>query len=213
MSRRSTRHGWPRILLLASLGAGLGACGGGTTVSRTDAPEEAVYPAEATSRYARALGFMDAGDDARAVAEFERVIESYPDYAGPHVNLGIIHRRNDRPDAAMLALERAVALCSGCAVAYNQLGIQQREQGRFAEAEQSYLAAIEANPDYALAYFNLGVLYDLYQGRPDLALQYYEAYRQRRRPEAIEQNDVVDKWIIDLRRRVGEPGKAAEAAS
>ena len=113
----------------------------------------------------------------------------------------------------MLALRRAVELCSGCAAAYNQLGIQQREEGRFAEAEQSYLAAIAANPDYALAYYNLGVLYGLYQGRPDLALQYYEAYKERRRPEAVEQNDVVDKWIIDLRRRVGEPGQAAGSSS
>lgn len=201
-----------RATIFALLASLLVACGGSKVATRADGEQAVVdYPTDATSRYARALGFMDAGDDARAITEFERVIDAYPDYAGPHVNLGIIHRRNGRPDAAMLALQRAVEICTGCAAAYNQLGILEREQGRFDDAEQAYLAAIEADPGYPLAYFNLGVLYDLYQGRPDLALQYYESYKLRRRPDATEQKDVVDKWIIDLRRRVGEPPKAAEA--
>lgn len=212
MSRHWINHcGRPLGLML--LAGALAACGGSKPVTPPGDEGVAVaYPSDATSRYERALGYMDAGDDARAVVEFERVIEAYPDFAGPHVNLGIIHDRNGRPDEAMLALQRAIEVCSGCAVAYNQLGILQRRQGRFQDAEQSYLAAIAANPDYALAYFNLGVLYDLYQGRPDLALQNYEAYKARRRPESIEQKDVVDTWIIDLRRRVGEPQKTAEVA-
>jgi tetratricopeptide (TPR) repeat protein len=207
--RRSTRrfglHPWAAICIALAVSG----CGGGARLDRHAADSEAAYPADATSRYARALGYMDAGDDARAVAEFERIIATYPEYAGPHVNLGIIHERNGRPDAALSALQRAVEICSGCAAAYNQLGILQRRQGRFGEAEQAYLAAIESDPGYALAYFNLGVLYDLYQGRPELALQYYEAYQSRRRPVAEDQRDAVDNWIIDLRRRVGEPQKAA----
>ena len=194
-------------LLLLS---GLAACGG--SLPRAEVTPNAVaaqYPAAVTSRYARALGYMDAGDDEHAVQEFEHVIEGYPEYAGPYINLGIIHQRNSRPDAAMLALQRAITVCSDCAAAYNQLGIVQRERGEFAAAEKSYLAAIAADSGYALAYFNLGVLYDLYQDRPDLALQYYESFTERRRPEAVENKDVVDKWIIDLRRRTGEPQRAA----
>jgi len=202
-----------RAIVCVLLVATLAACGGSKVTTRDDGEQAAAveYPSDASQQFARALGYMDAGDDARAIAEFERVIDAYPDFAGPHVNLGIIHRRNGRPDAAMLALQRAVEICSGCAAAYNQLGILEREHGRFGEAEQAYLAAIAADPDYALAYFNLGVLYDLYQGREELALQYYEAYKARRRPVATDKKDIVDKWIIDLRRRVGEPPKAAEA--
>jgi tetratricopeptide (TPR) repeat protein len=192
---------------------GLTACVGSGTGSRSGADINAVFPADATSRYARALGLMDAGKDARAIEEFERITEQYPDYAGPYVNIGIIHGRNARPDAAMLALQHAVETCSGCAATYNQLGIEHRRQGRFEDAEQAYLRAIDANGDYALAYFNLGVLYDLYLGRPDLALQYYEGYQSRRRPAAVDQKDVVDTWIIDLRRRVGKPQQAAKVQS
>ena len=164
------------------------------------------YPAGTTTRYARALGYMDAGEDERALVELENFRERYPDYAGPLVNLGIIHGRNGRPDAAIAALRRAVSICTECAAAYNQMGIVQRQEGNFETAETAYLQAIKADPNYALAYYNLGVLYDLYQGRPDLALKYYRGYVERK-PDS-NGKDVVDKWIIDLQRRVGQSENA-----
>ena len=170
---------------------------------------ESAYPAAATNGYARALGYMDAGDDSRAIQELEKLLAAYPEFAGPSVNLGIIHGRNGRPDAAEEALRRAVIVCSSCAAAYNQLGILQREQGRFSEAEQSYLNSIAADPEYPLAYFNLAVLYDLYQGRSELALSYYQDYLKRQ-PDA-QGNDLVNKWIIDLQRRVGKLERTAGA--
>ena len=127
MSRRSTDKGLARMPLLALLAAVLIGCGGGKIVQEDDGLA-LEYPVDATTRYSRALGFMDAGDDARATIEFEKLIETYPDYSGPYVNLGIIHNRNGRPDAAMVALQRAVEICSGCAAAYNQLGGQQSQE-------------------------------------------------------------------------------------
>jgi lipoprotein NlpI len=212
LSRRWIDNSLLRAVTIALLITSLAGCAG-SVVSTQNADVETVYPGDATTRYARALGYMDAGDDPRATVEFERVIDAYPDYAGPYVNLGIIHSRNGRTDVALVVLQRAIEVCSGCAAAYNQLGILHRQEGRFDDAEYAYLAAIDADPDYALAYFNLGVLYDLYSGRPDLALQYYEAYRDRQRPTATDKKDVVDTWIIDLRRRVGKPQQAAEASS
>lgn len=167
------------------------------------------YSSSVTNRYARALGYMDAGDDSRAQREFEAFGEAYPDYAGAHVNLGIIHDRNGRPDAAEAAFRRAVTVCAECASAYNHLGITQRHKGLFDDAEKSYLRAIEADADYPLAYYNLGVLYDLYRGRPDLALQYYEAYVERETATADLKD--VRMWIIDLRRRVAQPQRAASS--
>jgi len=186
----------------------LAACGF-TSVSEIQQADDTAtpYPAAATNSFARALGYMDAGDDSRAIQELEKLLAAYPEFAGPSVNLGIIHGRNGRPDAAEEALRRAVGVCSSCASAYNQLGILQREQGRFSEAEQSYLNAIGADPNYALAYFNLAVLYDLYQGRSELALRYYQDYLIRKPDE--QGNDVVNKWIIDLQRRVDKPERTA----
>ena len=167
------------------------------------------YSSTVTNRYARALGYMDAGNDSRAQSELEAFGESYPGFAGAQVNLGIIYGRSGRPDAAEAAFRRAVTVCSECASAYNHLGITQRQKGSFDDAEKSYLLAIKSDPQYGLAYYNLGVLYDLYRGRPDLALQYYEAYVEREADAA--EAEIVRKWIIDLRRRVGEPRRAANS--
>ncbi len=194
-----------RIVLMA-LATLLGACGMVGSGSMLAGDE---YSSTVTNRYARALGYMDAGDDSRAQTEFEAFGKSYPDYAGAHVNLGIIHGRNGRPDAAEAAFRRAVSICAECASAYNHLGISQRQKGLFDEAEQYYQRAINADPNYALAYYNLGVLYDLYRGRPDLALQYYEAYVEHE--VNVANIKEVRMWIIDLKRRVGDPQRAAQS--
>jgi tetratricopeptide (TPR) repeat protein len=82
-----------------------------------------------------------------------------------------------------------------------------RQQGRFTDAEQAYLRAIELQPDYAPAYYNLAVLYELYIPRPELALQNYERYLQVGGEEGASAD--VAKWVADLRRRVGTTAKTA----
>ena len=193
------------VLSLATLG-GCGTFGSKNySVSGADGKS---YPVAATNRYSRALGYMDAGDDVQAVREFESFGTQYPEYSGPLVNLGILYSRNGRPDAAMAALERAIKICRTCAAANNELGILQRQQGRFADAEQSYLRAIEADPGYRLAYFNLGVLHDLYNGRPDLALEFYGRYLEHEQDP--ESRKLVEMWVADLTRRMGDTQRTAK---
>ena len=69
-------------------------------------------------------------------------------------------------------------MCTSCAPVWNGLGVLHRQQGQFSEAEQAYLQAIELDPGYALAYYNLAVLYDLYMQRPELALAELSAIPQ-----------------------------------
>ena len=59
---------------------------------------------------------------------------------------------------------RRWTLAPANAVAGNELGIVERKLGKFAEAEAAYQRAIAAEPNYAPAHLNLGVLYDLYLG-------------------------------------------------
>ena len=82
-----------------------------------------------------------------------------------------------------------------------------REDGKFAEAEAAYRRALEADPEHSLAHYNLGVLLDLYLRRTAEALEHYEAYQA----SLDEPNETVARWIVDLRRRVGN-GNAARVA-
>ncbi|UCG71945.1 MAG: tetratricopeptide repeat protein [Chromatiales bacterium] len=195
---------------MLALTVALGGCAGNkaTQVADAEATAEPVFPADAMDRYARALGWMDAGDDARAAGAFRELAADYPDYAGPLVNLAILESRAGNTEAGINLLSNAVVICDQCAPAWNQLGILLRRQGRFEEAESAYLKALAEDPDYALAHYNLGVLYDLYQQQPATAVEHYERY-------VALTDDVsqlpVDKWIVDLRRRIGAPPTAAQA--
>src|SRR5207302_1419833 len=72
----------------------------------------------------------------------------------------------------------AVAREAGSAVAWTELGATQRLRGEFKDAVSSYEQAIAADPRYAPAWRNLGVLADLYLGDPRRALTAFEQYRQ-----------------------------------
>jgi len=196
-----------RLCGAAVVASGLTACA--TVDAPTHSEDVAALSAQAMALYQEGLTFMTVEEDQDALAVFIALADDYPDHAGPLINLGILYRRNDDPDAAMTMLKRAIEIYPDCAPAYNELGIVMRQQGRFDEAESAYLKAIDVNPDYALAFLNLGVLYDLYQRRFADAIQNYEQYLEISGDEST--NAQVEKWVVDLRRRVAQFERVADA--
>ncbi len=89
------------------------------------------------------------------------------------------------------------------------LGLVYRRTGRFPDAEKSYQAAIAADPTYAGAYRNLGVLYDLYLQSPERALPVYQKYQEL----SGGADKQVAEWIKDVTRRAGAAQKPAEATT
>ena len=100
-------------------------------------------------------------------------------------------------------------VCGHCGSVWNELGVLHGRHGRFAEAEAAYQRAIEVEPGFAAAYYNLAILYELYIPRPELALQNYEQYLQL--DGAGDEGQDVQKWVAELRRRVGATPTAARA--
>jgi tetratricopeptide (TPR) repeat protein len=162
----------------------------------------------AVAAFDGALAALAAGDAAAAESRFAALAQSHPDYAGPLVNLATLRAARGELEPATALLERAVAVCTSCAVPWNELGVLQRRQGHFAEAEKCYLRAIEADPGYAAAWFNLGVLYELYLQRPELALDRYAQFRVLRAEDPMGKD--VDKWIADLERRTQAVERSAQ---
>jgi tetratricopeptide (TPR) repeat protein len=154
-----------------------------------------------------AVALVQAGDDTQAATRLDALVTQYPQYAGPMVNRALIHARRGETDSALALLERAVAVCEHCAEAWNQRGVLLRQNGRFSDAEEAYHKAIAANPQHAPVHFNLGVLYDLYLQRPELALEQYESYVALETDASVAAD--VNKWITDLRRRTGAVEQAA----
>lgn len=230
MSQRSGNR--VRLIALAAVTAVLAGCGtsaprpegarnsevapaatrAGSTPSALDGALAAAPPVEVPARaatlHARALAAMETGDWLTARIELEQLIAEFPAYPGPYVNLAIVFRQEDRADEAEHALEQALALAPNHAAANNELGVIKRRRGEFAAAEAAYRRALQIDPDYALAHYNLGVLLDLYLRREAEAIEHYESYQAL----ASVPDEEVGRWVVDLKRRLGQPDEAARVA-
>jgi len=71
-------------------------------------------------------------------------------------------QRSNRRDQAIAALTKATTLNSKNAVAWNWLGMEQRDAGDRAAAEQAYLKALQVKPDSPTAHLNLAFLRHLH---------------------------------------------------
>ena len=145
-----------------------------------------------------ALAHMRVGAYAEAWPLLEHLTETQPELAGPWVNLGIIHAHNENTAQAREALAVALAANPHNCDALSQLGVLARREGRFADAERHYLACLDAQPGHAATYRNLGILFELYQGRLTDALVMYARYQALLAEPDIQ----VAGWMADLERRV-----------
>ncbi len=78
---------------------------------------------------------------------------------------------------------------------YNNRGILLRENGEFKKAEEDYLRSIAIKPDFPEAFLNLGILYELYLGKPEDALKRYKEYVQLggKREDVLVWIDILEK--------------------
>ncbi len=210
---QSTPHAAPRAAAEAVETAGQPASDRparamGTTAAgapAAGAADAVPVPAQAAQLYADALAHMRAGHGTEAELELKQLNASYPEFAGPEVNLGLLYLKDSRLPEAEAAFKEAIARNPASAVAGNELGIVERKLGKFAESEAAYQRAIAAAPEYAPAYLNLGVLYDLYLAEPQKALEQFETYLH-----LVGDNKQVSGWVIELRKRVGAAAPPAK---
>ncbi|HEX7035145.1 MAG TPA: tetratricopeptide repeat protein [Pseudomonadales bacterium] len=149
--------------------------------------------------FERAVARLVEGRLAEAEALLLEVTEDQPELAGPWVNLAQVYQAQGREDEAIAALEQAVLANPGNCAAHTELGVLLRRRGEFDGAEAHYLACLERHPDYPAAQLNLGILYDLYLGRWDRALEAYRRYQSL----VDEPDKRVHAWVVDLERRLG----------
>ena len=165
--------------------------------------EDAPPPPEVDKRNAatfdQAVAAMRAGRLREAEVLFLEITADQPELAGPWINLGQIYTATGQTEQGGQAFEGAVASNRWNCAAHNQLGVLSRQHGDFSAAEHHYLACLQKVPDFRDAYLNLGILYELYLGRLDDALDYYRYYQA-----LLEEPDPrVQGWVLDLQRRLG----------
>jgi Flp pilus assembly protein TadD len=206
MKKRAIRMLLPGIALLVS------GCGvivtGDSSVAGSATPAQALAQPVPRHRPAVDSQTRDAFESAnRAIASedwheaiyaLQALVERRPDLSGPYLNLALLHQREGDVEQAEQLFRKTLAVNPVNLAAYNQYAIFLREQGRFREAETTYLAALavwEAHPD---SHRNIGILYDLYIGDRSRALQHFTRYQEL----TGSGDEVVAGWIIDLQRQV-----------
>ena len=160
-------------------------------------PAAAPVSAQAQRAFDDATRALRAGRTDEAERGFRALLQSNPELAGPHANLGIIHRQAGRLPDAVAALETAVRLSPKQPVYLNQLGVAYRAAGQFDKAREAYDSAIALDPNYAAPHLNLGILHDLVFGDSTRALLLYDRYLAL----SPGGDGVVSKWVADLKNR------------
>jgi Tfp pilus assembly protein PilF len=191
-------------LLLLLMVTACGSTGSQREASLPAAAEE--IPASARSAFDSAVAAMNAGQWSEAETRLQALIRSQPNLSGAYLNLALIDVQVDRAAQADENFRKAIAANPDNLVARNQYAIWLRTQGRFGDAEQNYRAALERQPADAATHLNLGILYDLYQGKWPQALEHYEQYLALSGESGGSETEKVKGWVSELKRRANAQG-------
>lgn len=162
------------------------------------APPPSDVDSSTLAAYNKAVNAMKNGQENTAIEQFSAIAKTHPNLAGPFINLGLIYLGKSRYEDAEKNLLQATTIKPNDAVAQTHLGIASRYLGKFDQAKQAYDMAIRINPGYPIAHLNAGILYDIYLGDLTRALNHYQKYQALTNGK----DEAVDKWIVDLERRV-----------
>jgi type IV pilus assembly protein PilF len=144
--------GWAAIA--GALMLGLGGCASphpaGTTATGDipTASDETDARKRARIRLELAVGYFEQGKTEVALDEVKQVIATDPSFSDAYVVRGAIYMRLNDSRLAEDSFRRAIALNPRDSDAHHNLGWMQCQQGRYADAQREFEAAI-ANPLYA----------------------------------------------------------------
>lgn len=184
------------LILLAFL---LGGCAAGSITGQgADAVTTATTPSssdEEVALYRQAITALYNSEFAQAELLFLKVIKLQPDLAGPWANLGLVYMKQGHIKKATKNAQIALKKNPRMAQAFNLLGYIETKKGNIIQAKEYYTKAIKYKQDYALAHYNLALLYDIYLQNIPYAVKHYESYLR-----IIEHKDKqTAEWVQELK--------------
>lgn len=127
---------------------------------------------------------------------FLKIIKMQPGLAGPWANLGLVYMKKGDTDNAIKNARIALDKNPKLAHAHNLLGYIETVKGNINQAITHYNHAISFKQDYALAHYNLALLYDTYLQDLPMAIKHYEHYLK-----LVEYKDKkTAEWLDELKR-------------
>jgi len=188
----------PALVCSVLIGCASGSGGSSSDGYATSSAPPPDVDSSTLTAYKKAVNAMKNGRDEAAIAQFAAITKTHPNLAGAFTNMGLIYLAGDDYEEAAKNLAQATTIKPGDAIAQTHLGVAYRHLGKFQEAKTAYDMALKSNPKYPFAHLNAGILYDIYLSDLARALDHYQQYQALTNGK----DKLVDKWIIDLQRRL-----------
>lgn len=190
---------YTKLLVVALL---LTACA--TTTETTTVSSSGISPLEQSlsekSEYKKALTLLNHDKLDAAKEIFQQFKSDRPELAGPYANLAIIALKNNEPEKALKLVKLALTKNPNLAQALNLLAYLEQVSGEINSAEKHYKEAIKNKNNYAIAHYNIALLYDVYLQDIESAIPHYERYM-----ELINNEDKnTADWLEQIKRTKGK---------
>lgn len=122
-------------------------------------PEETIAPVPAESYYNRGNAYTKKGSYDLALLEYNKAIESNPQYAQAFCERGFAYDSKGDLDNAISDYTKAIEIDSTLMRAYEYRGNAYIQKGKFAQAISDLNKALEIEPKNAEVYFDRGLAY------------------------------------------------------
>src|SRR5574344_585644 len=138
--------------------------------------------------------FYDKEDYENALAIYRNALDLDPKNAKIHCNLGLLYWVKGETDEAIREYEYAIQFDNNYSIAYNNLGVIYLDDlGRVQLATDMFKKAVECNPNYALAHFNLARSIAITGDKIEAAKLYQIAQDVNKITNEIDPQDIIDK--------------------
>ena len=107
---------------------------------------------KAAAYYNRGAAYLNLGNNAKAMPDFDAALKIMPDFARALQARGSIHLANGKLDAALKDIDRAIVLDPKSSVAFNNRALIQMRKGDHKAAVADFTKSIELDPKDASAH-------------------------------------------------------------
>lgn len=138
--------------------------------------------------------FYDKDDYGNALQVYRNALDLDPKNAKIHCNLGFLYWGNGNLDEAIKEYNLAIEYDETYDIAYNNLGVIYLDDlGRVQKSIELFKKAIECNPNYALAHFNLARAITVTGDKIEAAKLYQVAQDVNKITNELDPQEIVDK--------------------
>ena len=149
--------------------------------------------------YTKALVALNNNELDKAQQLFTKMSELQPEIAGPWANLALISIKKEQYDDALKFVTVALQKNPKMVQSLNLLASLEQKKGNIIKAKSLYQEALTYNPQYALAHYNLALIYDIYFQDITNAVNHYQLYLDNTKKE----DKKTAAWLTGLKSSMG----------